>query len=148
MLISSETLISLCHVTGHSQGPGIREWTDLGFLVAQSLKHLPAMWETWVRSLGWEDPLEKEMATHSSILAWRIPWMEGPGGLQSTGSQRVGHNWAQTWHDCVGHKHREKYYCKHLNRLSSSPLTQAYRGASLLCAPSAFVSQHLSYVNV
>ena len=61
-------------------------------LVAQRLKRLPAMWETWVQSLGQEDPLEKEMATHSSILAWRIPWMEEPGGLQSTGSQRVGHN--------------------------------------------------------
>ena len=54
-------------------------------LVVQRLKHLPAMWETQVRSLGWEDPLEKEMATHSSILAWRIPWMEELGGLQSTG---------------------------------------------------------------
>ena len=58
-------------------------------LVAQRLKHLPAMQETQVRSLGWEDPLEKEMATHSSILAWRIPWTENPGGLQSMGSQRV-----------------------------------------------------------
>ena len=63
-------------------------------LVAQRLKRLPAMWEMWVQSLGREDPLEKEMATHSSILAWRIPWMEEPGGLQSTGSQRVGHDWA------------------------------------------------------
>ena len=63
-------------------------------LVAQRLKHLPVMRETWVRSLGWEDPLEKEMATHSSILAWRIPWTEEPGGLQSTGLQRVGHDWA------------------------------------------------------
>ena len=54
-------------------------------LVAQRLKHLPAMWETWVRSLGWEDPLEKEMAAYSSILAWRIPWREQPGRLQSTG---------------------------------------------------------------
>ena len=64
-------------------------------LVAQRLKGLPAkMRETWVRSLGWEDPLEKEMATHSSILAWRIPWTEEPGGLQSTGSQRVGHDWS------------------------------------------------------
>ena len=53
--------------------------------MAQRLKHLPAMWETWVQSLGWEDPLEKEMATHSSILAWRIPWTEELGGLQSTG---------------------------------------------------------------
>ena len=61
-------------------------------LVAQRLKCLPAMQETWVLSLGQEDPLEKEMATHSSILAWRIPWMEEPGGLQSTGSQRVGHD--------------------------------------------------------
>ena len=58
-------------------------------LVAQMVKNLPAMWETWVRSLGWEDPLEEGMATHSSILAWRISWTEGPGGLQSLGSQRV-----------------------------------------------------------
>ena len=61
-------------------------------LVVQRLKRMPAMWETWVSSLGWEDPLEKEMATLSSILAWRIPWTEEPGGLQSTGSQRVGHD--------------------------------------------------------
>ena len=61
-----------------------------GFLVAQRLKHLPATWETQVQSLGQEDPLEKETATHSSILAWRIPWMEEPGRLQSTGLQRVG----------------------------------------------------------
>ena len=61
-------------------------------LVAQRLKHLPAMRDTWVQSLGWENPLEKEMATHSSLLAWRIPWAEEPGGLQSTGSQRVGHD--------------------------------------------------------
>ena len=53
---------------------------------------MPAMWETQVRSLGGEDPLEKEMATHSSILAWGIPWMEEPGGLQSTGLQRVRHD--------------------------------------------------------
>ena len=63
----------------------------LASLVAQRLKRLPAMRETWVRSLGREDPLEKEVATHSSILAWRIPWTEEPGELQSTGSQRVGH---------------------------------------------------------
>ena len=67
-------------------------WTNFASLVAQRLKRLPPMWETWVRSLGWEDPLEKEMATHSSILAWRIPWTEEPGRLQSTGSQRVGHD--------------------------------------------------------
>ena len=61
--------------------------------MAQRLKRLPAIQETWVRSLGQEDPLEKEMATHSSILAWRILWTEEPGGwLQSTGLQRVGHD--------------------------------------------------------
>ena len=56
------------------------------------VKNLPAMRETWVPSLGWEDPLEKGMATHASILAWRIPWTEEPGGVQSIGSQRVGHD--------------------------------------------------------
>ena len=61
-------------------------------LVAQRVKRLPAMWETWVRSLGREDPLEKEMATHSSTLAWKIPWIEEPGRLQSMGLQRVGHD--------------------------------------------------------
>ena len=61
-------------------------------LVAQMVKHLPTMWETWVQSLGREDPLEKEMATRSSILAWRIPWIEKAGRLQPTGSQRVRHD--------------------------------------------------------
>ena len=61
-------------------------------LVAQTVKTLPAMQEIQVRSLGWEDPLEKGMATHSSLLAWEIPWTEEPGGLQSMGLQRVGHN--------------------------------------------------------
>ena len=59
----------------------------LASLIAQLVKNLPAMWETWVRSLGWEDPLEKGKATHSSILAWRIPW-----AIQSMGSQRGGHD--------------------------------------------------------
>ena len=62
--------------------------------MAQTVKCLPTMPETWVRSLGWEDLLEKEMATHSSILAWKIPWMEERGRLQSMGSQIVGHDWA------------------------------------------------------
>ena len=57
-------------------------------LVAQTVKNLPAVWETWVQSLGWEDLLEKGMAIHSSILAWRIPWTEEPGGPQSMGSQK------------------------------------------------------------
>ena len=59
--------------------------------MAQTVKNLPAVQETWVRFLGQEDPLEKAMATHSSILAWRIPWTEEPDGLQSMGSQRAGH---------------------------------------------------------
>ena len=61
-------------------------------MVAQTVKRLPTMQETWLQSLGWEDLLEKEMATHSNILAWKIPWMEDPGGLQSMGLQRVRHN--------------------------------------------------------
>ena len=61
-------------------------------MMAQTVKHLPTMQETRVQSLHREDLLEKEMATHSSTLAWRIPWMEEPGGLQSMGSQRVGHD--------------------------------------------------------
>ena len=64
-------------------------WTSL---VAQRVKSLPAVQESWVPSLGWEDPLEKEMTTHSSILAWKIPWMEEHCGLQFMGLQRVGHD--------------------------------------------------------
>ena len=67
-------------------------------LVAQRVKRLSGMRETQAPSLGWEDPLEKEMATHSSTLAWRIPWREEPGRLQSTGSQRVGHDRATSLH--------------------------------------------------
>ena len=70
-------------------------------LVAKMVKHLPAMQDTQVQSLGWEDPLEKEMATHSSILAWKIPWSEKPDKLQSMGSQRVQHD-SQKWlHFCM-----------------------------------------------
>ena len=63
-------------------------------LVAQLAKNPSAMWETWVQSLVWEDPLEEGMAVHPSILAWRIPWTEEPGGLQSMGLQRIRHDWA------------------------------------------------------
>ena len=66
----------------------IVQWASL---MAQTVKNLTSMWEIWIRSLGWEDPLEKEMATHSSILAWKIPWTEEPGGLQFRQSQEVGH---------------------------------------------------------
>ena len=80
--------------SGRSAGEGIGyplqySWASL---VAQIVKNPPAMLETWVRSLVWEDPLEEGMATHSSILAWEIPWTEEPGGLQSVGSQRIGHD--------------------------------------------------------
>ena len=68
------------------------EWWQMELLVAQTVKNFPAMQETRVRSLDQEDPLEKGMAAHSSILAWRIPWTEETGGLQPIGSQRVGHN--------------------------------------------------------
>ena len=69
-------------------------------LVAQTVKNLPAMQETLVWSLGWEDPLEKGMATHSSILAWKILWTEGPGGLQSMELQRVGHDYQKRYGCC------------------------------------------------
>ena len=65
---------------------------DWASLVAHTVKNLPAMQESWVQSLGQEDPLKKEMATHSSIRAQRVPWTEEPGGLQSMGLQRVGHD--------------------------------------------------------
>ena len=71
---------------------GLRVGPTRASLVAQKVKNPTAMQETWVRSLGWEDPLEESMATHSSILVWRIPWPEEPGRLQSIGSQRVGHD--------------------------------------------------------
>ena len=70
----------------------MRLHTKEASLVAQMVKHLPTMQETWVQSLGQQDPLEKEMATHSSTLAWKIPWTEKPGRLQPMGSQKVGHD--------------------------------------------------------
>ena len=75
-------------------------WTVLTWtsLMAQTVKHLSTMQETQVRSLGQEDPLEKEKATHSTIHAWKIPWTEEPGGLQSIGLQKVGHNWITSLH--------------------------------------------------
>ena len=69
-----------------------RSWPVWASLVAQMVKNPPAIWETWVRFLGWEDPLEKEMAIHSSTFAWKIPWTEEPDRLQSMGSQRVRHD--------------------------------------------------------
>ena len=74
-------------------------WISGAFLVAQMVKNLSAVQESQVWSLGRDDPLEKGMATHSSILAWRIPWTEEPGGLQSMGSQRLGHDWVTHTND-------------------------------------------------
>ena len=69
--------------------------------MAQKVKLLPAMWEIWIQSLGREDPLEKDMAAHSSILAWKIPWRGEPGGLQSMWSQRVGHTRKVSGINCI-----------------------------------------------
>ena len=74
--------------------------TLLGFPGGSEVNNPSEIWETWVRSLSWEDPLEEGMATHSSIPAWRIPWTEEPGGLQSMELQRVRHNWVCTYH-CI-----------------------------------------------
>ena len=79
------------------------ETLEAASLVAQMAKSLIAMQETRVRSLGQEDPLEKEMATHSSTLAWKIPWTEDPGKLQSMGSQRAGHNWMTSIITCYSY---------------------------------------------
>ena len=76
----------------HGEGIGYPFQYSWAYLVAQTLKNPPAMQETWVRTLGQEDPLEKEMATYSHIFAWRIPWTEQSGRLQSMGSQRIGHD--------------------------------------------------------
>ena len=81
--------INLCYQCIDNSSDYIYRWASL---VAQIVKNLPAIQETWVRFLGQEDPLEKGMATHCSILAWRIPWIEETGRLQSMRSQRVGHN--------------------------------------------------------
>ena len=83
--------------------------TYMYVVLAQVVKHLPVMRETWIRSLGQEDPLEKDMATHSSTLAWRIPWTEEPGRLQSMGSQRVGHDWATSLSLSFFHTHHITY---------------------------------------
>ena len=89
--MDGEAWQAIVHGVTNSQ-TRLSDFTFRASLVAQRLKRLPAMRETWVRSLGWGAPLEKEMATHSSILAWRIPWKEEPSRLQSTGSQRAGYD--------------------------------------------------------
>ena len=81
-------------------------WYKVGTCpVAQKVKNLPAMQETQVQSLGWEDPLKKGMTSHSRILAWRIPWTREPGGLHSMSSQRVEHDWVLNTTECLTHTH-------------------------------------------
>ena len=99
MLSNMITTIHNCLLSTWNVVIVIKNWIltfsfNYAFLVSQMVKNLPAMQETQVQFLGQEDPLEKGMATQSSILPWRIPWTEEPGGLQSTGSQRVRHDWA------------------------------------------------------
>ena len=99
---SSASKESTCNAGDPGSTPGLGRSPEEGIgyplqyswasLVASVVKNLPAMWETWVKSLGWEDPLEKRMATHSRILAWRIPWTEEPGRLQSMGLQKLDRN--------------------------------------------------------
>ena len=96
-------------------------WWGWSSPVAQAVKNLPAMQKTWVWALDWEDLLEMGMATHSSILAWRISWTEEPGRLQSMGSQRVRHNLAtNTFLHWIGYTHEHVHiYFKHSHNLSS-----------------------------
>ena len=101
-------------------------------LVAQRLKRLPGMWETWVWSLSWEDFLVEEMATHSSTLAWRMPWREEPGRLQSMGSQRVGHDWVTFTNYGGGNEDNgdllQKLPCTHCHTQCPLTLQQATAG--------------------
>ena len=92
--LSSTGMLESCGISGRSEGESYIYWEPEASLVAQMVKRLLSMQETRVQTPGQEDLLEKEMATHSSTLAWKIPWMEEPGGLQSMGSQRIGHDWA------------------------------------------------------
>ena len=99
-------------------------------LVAEMIRRLPTMQETWVQFLGWEDLLEKEMATHPSILAWRIPWAEEPDRLQSMGSQRVRHDWATSLSFSFGYFIfcQYKQYSKHsFNKTHSQEKTNTIR---------------------
>ena len=107
--------------TAHHLMPG-----SVASLVAQVVKCLLAMQESWVRFLGWEDPLEKEMATHSSTLAWKISWIEEPGRLQSMGSQRVRHKWVTSLSLSV-ESWRPPSSCRKLGiQIRSSPFLQLF----------------------
>ena len=114
-----------------------KTYIDMAFLVAQRVKRLPTMQETRVQSLGQEDPLEKEMATHSSTLAWKIPWSEKPGRLQSMGSQRVGHDWVTSIHFYIDiHIYTIKYF-----------LSTCFYFYTDKCIHSHIQTMHLIHVN-
>ena len=110
-----------------------------GSLMAQMVKCLPAMWETQVWSLDWEDPLEKEMAAHSGVLAWKIPWTEEPGRLQSMGWQRVGHNWATSF-SLIEKKKNKK---QHSPGVFTHDKTIFYLGVKYLCTVEGVQDRHL-----
>ena len=104
-------------------------------LVGQIVKNPPAIHETWVHSLGWEDPLEEGITTHSSILSWRIPWTEEPGGLQSMGLRRVGHDWAakhsmhsQHWELLLNQEIRKWFWYTVYTGITWGALKQAVSG--------------------
>ena len=120
------------------------------FLVAQTVKNPPAMQETWVWSLGQEDPLEKGMATLSSILAWRIPWIEEPGRLQATGLQRVGHYWmANTFTFIYFYIYRKLWVLTNNSNLVFSVFqlweTQLPEASSIQSLPSSQILRCLSH---
>ena len=121
--------------------PALRECDSassdsLVLILVQLVKNLPAMQEIWVQSLGWEDPLEKEMATHSSILAWRILWTEEPGGLQPMRSQRGGHDWVTNAHT--------QFWCKwSLNHV----LTNTIKNTAFHFAVKGLYSQSYGFPN-
>ena len=115
---------------------------SLTSLVAQRLKRLPSVRDTWVQSLGQEEPLEKEMATHSSILAWRIQWTEEPGRLQSRGLQRAGHDWATSLSGLPVHHHLPELTQTHVHRVSDA--IQPSHPLSSPSPPAPNPSQHQS----
>ena len=120
----------------HNRKRRQENWNCLSFertsLVAQMIKHLSTMRETRVRALGWEDPLEKEMAIHSTTIAWKIPWTEEPGRLQSMGSQRVRHDWATSLH--FGTPQHRRHNDRHTGHGMTSPFWDSFEDRAVFRA--------------
>ena len=116
------------------------------------VKGLPTMREIWIRSVGWEDPVDKEMATHSSTLAWKIPWAAEPGGLESMGSPRVWHNWATPlFHLASFLSHSCFHFCKRLAYISfllSSYVVYLYWFVEILCIIWILIHVVFTYVSI